>query len=248
MNFPKALEPDYHNVLPFLLAKTSSCRSYGPYKISQALISHREIYPVYGYNSMSRCDKNCRNRILQNGGWAVRAGEEISCGTFVCEYIGEVLNDQEATKSCSPNLVTYQCQQKLMSDSDTPTPKLKDARAISWSLGFGLLIADKHLLGLVLAPYRAEYQVAEEIEWYNINANCKSFGLFQKEYRQKTWKPKFNIEKEKQKADEKRIFEVLYKFANLPFLADYKLKDNIEKGEKQLNITIGILVSVALVM
>ncbi|XP_026420782.1 calnexin homolog isoform X3 [Papaver somniferum] len=49
---------------------------------------------------------------------------------------------------------------------------------------------------------------------------------------------------------QKRIFEVLYKFANLPFLADYKIKvyDNIEKGEKQLNITIGILVSVALVI
>ncbi|MCL7040375.1 hypothetical protein MKW94_015053, partial [Papaver nudicaule] len=48
----------------------------------------------------------------------------------------------------------------------------------------------------------------------------------------------------------KKIFEVLYKFANLPFLADYKLKiyDIIEKGEKQPNITIGILVSVALVI
>ncbi|KAI3916937.1 hypothetical protein MKW98_014398 [Papaver atlanticum] len=84
------------------------------------------------------------------------------------------------------------------------------------------------------------------------------------EYRQKTWKPKFDVEKEKQKAEEaaagdsdgnlsefqKKIFEVLYKFANLPFLANYKLKiyDIIEKGEKQPNITIGILVSVALVM
>ncbi|RZC55147.1 hypothetical protein C5167_014003 [Papaver somniferum] len=71
----------------------------------------KEIYPVYECNSMCGCGKSCRNRILQNGvkvklevfktekkGWAVRAGEAISRGTFVCEYIGEVLNDQEATK------------------------------------------------------------------------------------------------------------------------------------------------------
>ncbi|KAI3957504.1 hypothetical protein MKX01_001863 [Papaver californicum] len=71
----------------------------------------KEIFPVYECNSMCGCDKSCRNRILQNGvkvklevfktekkGWAVRAGETISRGTFVCEYIGEVLNDQEASK------------------------------------------------------------------------------------------------------------------------------------------------------
>ena len=29
-------------------------------------------------------------------GWAVRAGEPILSGTFVCEYIGEVLDEQEA--------------------------------------------------------------------------------------------------------------------------------------------------------
>jgi hypothetical protein len=31
-------------------------------------------------------------------GWGVRAGEPIARGTFVCEYVGEVLNDQEANK------------------------------------------------------------------------------------------------------------------------------------------------------
>lgn len=29
-------------------------------------------------------------------GWAVRAGEAILRGTFICEYIGEVLDEQEA--------------------------------------------------------------------------------------------------------------------------------------------------------
>jgi SET domain-containing protein len=66
---------------------------------------------VYECNSSCRCQENCENRILQKGvrvklevfksrhkGWGVRAGEPIARGTFVCEYVGEVLNDQEANK------------------------------------------------------------------------------------------------------------------------------------------------------
>ncbi|KAL2348457.1 hypothetical protein Fmac_002457 [Flemingia macrophylla] len=68
-----------------------------------------EGYLVYECNHMCRCNKSCPNRVLQNGvrvklevfktekkGWAVRAGEAILRGTFVCEYIGEVLDVQEA--------------------------------------------------------------------------------------------------------------------------------------------------------
>ncbi|KAF7834077.1 calnexin-like protein [Senna tora] len=80
-------------------------------------------------------------------------------------------------------------------------------------------------------------------------------------YRETTWKPKFTAEKEKQKAEElapeagglatyqKKVFELLYKIADIPFLSDYKLKiyDLIEKGEKQPNLTIGILASVVVV-
>ncbi|MQL74569.1 hypothetical protein Taro_006931 [Colocasia esculenta] len=66
---------------------------------------------VYECNSLCSCDKSCQNRVLQKGvqvklevfrtekkGWAVRAAEAISRGTFVCEYIGEVLNDAEANQ------------------------------------------------------------------------------------------------------------------------------------------------------
>ncbi|KAF7088516.1 hypothetical protein CFC21_091619 [Triticum aestivum] len=80
---------------------------------------------------------------------------------------------------------------------------------------------------------------------------------------EKTWKPKFDVEKEKQKAEEaaaadsedlsefqKKIFSVLYKIADIPFLEPYKIKiiDIIEKGEKQPNITISILASVAVIL
>ncbi|XP_027358544.1 calnexin homolog isoform X1 [Abrus precatorius] len=80
-------------------------------------------------------------------------------------------------------------------------------------------------------------------------------------YRETTWKPKFTIEKEKQKAEEaaagsdgiagfqKKVFDLLYKIADLPFLRDHKLKiyDIIEKAEKQPNLTIGIIVAVVVI-
>uniref|UniRef100_A0A803PIY5 Calnexin homolog n=1 Tax=Cannabis sativa TaxID=3483 RepID=A0A803PIY5_CANSA len=81
-------------------------------------------------------------------------------------------------------------------------------------------------------------------------------------YRQTAWKPKFDVEKEKEMAEEaaagssdglsdfKKIFDLLYKIADLPFLSAYnpKIIELIEKGEKQPNITIGILVSVVIVI
>lgn len=70
-----------------------------------------EGFLVYECNSMCSCHKECPNRVLQKGvqvkievyktkhkGWAVRAAQVISRGTFICEYLGEVLNDQEANK------------------------------------------------------------------------------------------------------------------------------------------------------
>ncbi|CAI9110041.1 OLC1v1010002C1 [Oldenlandia corymbosa var. corymbosa] len=68
-----------------------------------------EGYLVYECNQGCRCNKTCQNRVLQNGvrvkleifktekkGWAVRAREAILRGTFVCEYVGEVIDEQEA--------------------------------------------------------------------------------------------------------------------------------------------------------
>ncbi|KAK1259911.1 hypothetical protein QJS04_geneDACA021518 [Acorus gramineus] len=81
-------------------------------------------------------------------------------------------------------------------------------------------------------------------------------------YREKTWKPKFDVEKEKQKEEDaaagvseglsgfhKKVFDVLYKVVDIPFLDAYKIKiiDVIEKAEKQPNLTIGVLVSIVVV-
>eukprot|EP01018_Ginkgo_biloba_P037396 Gb_13488 [translate_table: standard] len=83
------------------------------------------------------------------------------------------------------------------------------------------------------------------------------------EYRDKYWKPKFEIEKEKHKVEEEveagipgslsgikgKVFDSLYKVVDLPFLSSYKekLTDVIQKGEKSPNLTIGILISIFVV-
>nr|XP_010910131.1 calnexin homolog [Elaeis guineensis] len=82
-------------------------------------------------------------------------------------------------------------------------------------------------------------------------------------YREKMWKPKYEAEQSKQKAEEaasgfsdglagfeKKLFDVLYKVADVPFFAPCRSKiiDVIEKGEKQPNLTIGILAAIVVVV
>ncbi|KAL3818460.1 hypothetical protein ACJIZ3_004365 [Penstemon smallii] len=80
-------------------------------------------------------------------------------------------------------------------------------------------------------------------------------------YREAAWKPKFEFEKENQKDDEptdsdglkgvqKIVFDYLYKAADLPFLGEHKAKvlELLEKAEKQANLTIGIIISIVLVI
>ncbi|XP_022857934.1 histone-lysine N-methyltransferase, H3 lysine-36 specific-like [Olea europaea var. sylvestris] len=73
-----------------------------------------EGYLVYECNQRCCCSQTCQNRVLQNGvqvkleifktekkGWAVRAREAILRGSFVCEYIGEIIDEQEANNRCN---------------------------------------------------------------------------------------------------------------------------------------------------
>ncbi|KAJ7517333.1 hypothetical protein O6H91_21G019300 [Diphasiastrum complanatum] len=84
------------------------------------------------------------------------------------------------------------------------------------------------------------------------------------EYREKTWKTKFDVEKEKQKLDDAKedvsdggltgikgkIFELLYRVAEIPQLSAYKdrIIELIGKAEKQPNLTLGILGSVVVII
>lgn len=88
--------------------KSMRCRF--PYDDKERIILE-EGYPVYECNELCGCSRTCHNRVLQNGirtklevfrteskGWGLRACEHILRGTFVCQYIGEVLDQQEANK------------------------------------------------------------------------------------------------------------------------------------------------------
>lgn len=67
--------------------------------------------PVFECNALCTCSDACSNRVVQRGlrlrlevygtedrGWGVRTLEAIPCGTFVCEYAGEVISFEEARR------------------------------------------------------------------------------------------------------------------------------------------------------
>ncbi|KAL6980011.1 hypothetical protein U1Q18_021662 [Sarracenia purpurea var. burkii] len=75
-------------------------------------------------------------------------------------------------------------------------------------------------------------------------------------YSDKAWKPKFEVEKEKQRRrmllldnQMKAVFDLLYKIADIPFLTKHKGKilDLIEQAEKQPNLTIEVIISIIIV-
>ncbi|KAJ8379703.1 hypothetical protein SKAU_G00004810 [Synaphobranchus kaupii] len=64
---------------------------------------------IFECNHACSCWRSCKNRVVQNGlrtclqlfrtrrmGWGVRALQDIPQGTFVCEYVGEIISDAEA--------------------------------------------------------------------------------------------------------------------------------------------------------
>ncbi|XP_012671453.2 histone-lysine N-methyltransferase EHMT1a isoform X2 [Clupea harengus] len=64
---------------------------------------------LFECNHACSCWRSCRNRVVQNGlrtrlqvfrteqmGWGVKALQDIPEGSFVCEYVGEIITDKEA--------------------------------------------------------------------------------------------------------------------------------------------------------
>ncbi|XP_063794204.1 histone-lysine N-methyltransferase EHMT2 isoform X2 [Pseudophryne corroboree] len=64
---------------------------------------------IFECNQACACWQTCKNRVVQSGikvrlqlyrtakmGWGVRALQAISQGTFICEYVGELISDAEA--------------------------------------------------------------------------------------------------------------------------------------------------------
>ncbi|KAF8693013.1 hypothetical protein HU200_039384 [Digitaria exilis] len=80
-----------------------------PYNDVGGNIEERPL--IYECGPSCKCPPTCRNRVSQHGvkfrlqvfktnsmGWGVRTLDFIPNGSFVCEYIGEILKDEEAQK------------------------------------------------------------------------------------------------------------------------------------------------------
>ncbi|XP_009798600.1 histone-lysine N-methyltransferase, H3 lysine-9 specific SUVH6-like [Nicotiana sylvestris] len=78
-----------------------------PYNRNGAIVEVKPL--VYECGPLCKCPPSCYNRVSQHGikipleifktdtrGWGVRAVTSISSGTFICEYVGEILEDREA--------------------------------------------------------------------------------------------------------------------------------------------------------
>ncbi|KAL0978637.1 hypothetical protein UPYG_G00173180 [Umbra pygmaea] len=100
-----------------LTEKCSCLQRYGKTYDSFGRLKDRRHFensssrPVFECNALCRCSESCFNRVVQRGlrlklcvyptqyrGWGVRALESIPCGTFVCEYAGEVIGFEEARR------------------------------------------------------------------------------------------------------------------------------------------------------
>ncbi|CAL5328065.1 unnamed protein product [Camellia sinensis] len=80
-----------------------------PYNCNGAIVEAKPL--VYECGPSCKCPPSCYNKVSQHGmkirleifkmksrGWGVRSLTSISSGSFICEYIGELLEDKEAEK------------------------------------------------------------------------------------------------------------------------------------------------------
>ncbi|KMT15080.1 hypothetical protein BVRB_3g062020 [Beta vulgaris subsp. vulgaris] len=78
-----------------------------PFNYSGAIVQAKPL--VYECGPLCKCPPSCHNRVSQHGiklplevfktdcrGWGVRCLSAIPSGSFICEYIGELLDDKEA--------------------------------------------------------------------------------------------------------------------------------------------------------
>ncbi|CAL5187694.1 unnamed protein product [Lathyrus oleraceus] len=91
-------------------AKCSCVRKNGgeiPFNYNGAIVAAKPL--VYECGPKCKCPSTCYNRVSQHGiniqleifktnsrGWGVRSLNSIASGSFICEYIGELLEDKEA--------------------------------------------------------------------------------------------------------------------------------------------------------
>ncbi|CAN0842651.1 Histone-lysine N-methyltransferase, H3 lysine-9 specific SUVH5 [Linum grandiflorum] len=80
-----------------------------PFNNNGAIVEAKDL--VYECGPSCKCPPSCYNRVSQKGisiqlevfktgsrGWGVRSMDSISSGSFICEYVGELVDDSEAER------------------------------------------------------------------------------------------------------------------------------------------------------
>ncbi|CAO2837870.1 unnamed protein product [Amaranthus hypochondriacus] len=89
-----------------------------PYNYSGAIVEEKSL--VYECGPLCKCPPTCHNRVSQHGikypleifktesnGWGLRPLSSIATGSFVCEYMGELLNDNDAKQRTDNNAYLF---------------------------------------------------------------------------------------------------------------------------------------------
>ncbi|RLN04272.1 uncharacterized protein C2845_PM13G11580 [Panicum miliaceum] len=80
-----------------------------PFNLNGAIVNEKPL--IFECGPFCKCPPSCQNRVSQHGmkiplevfrttktGWGVRSLRSISSGSFICEYVGELLYGKEADK------------------------------------------------------------------------------------------------------------------------------------------------------
>ncbi|KAL6841228.1 hypothetical protein ACP4OV_028746 [Aristida adscensionis] len=90
-----------------------------PYSSSGLLVRRKPV--IYECSESCHCSSNCRNRVSQKGarlhfevfkttnrGWGLRCWEPIRAGAFICEYVGEVIDELKVNLNDSEDDYIFQ--------------------------------------------------------------------------------------------------------------------------------------------
>ncbi|XP_028766693.1 histone-lysine N-methyltransferase, H3 lysine-9 specific SUVH1-like [Neltuma alba] len=120
-----------------------------PYSANGVLTDLKSV--IYECGPSCQCPPSCRNRISQGGlklrlevfktkdkGWGLRSWDPIRAGTFICEYVGEVIDNARVEELGGENdddyyvFDTTRCYQQLeIFPGDTQATKIPDSLYIT---------------------------------------------------------------------------------------------------------------------
>ncbi|KAL1532474.1 [histone H3]-lysine(4) N-trimethyltransferase [Salvia divinorum] len=124
-----------------------------PYNHNGALVETKTL--VYECGPHCKCPPSCYNKATQRGikfqleifkteyrGWGVRALSSIPSGSFICEYVGELLDDIEAEERIGNDEYLFDIGQNLIdspanSDDEEMTAELKGGGCTIDALTYG---------------------------------------------------------------------------------------------------------------